>query len=116
MFIVFVGLVFRTKNVQFHSICSFIDPHSDSLQNGIVKPKSTNFLTLTINIKESQFQKVKNAVCSCELVHNNFKAVWKEFQQYSEEAKLIILAYHKFQHTKIYTNIPLIQSFISLED
>ena len=100
MFIVLVGLVFRTKNVQFHIICSFIDPHSDSLHNGIVKPKSTYFLTITINIKESQFQKVKNAVCSCELVHNNFKAVWKEFQQYSEEAELMILAIISFSILK----------------
>ena len=44
-----VGLVFNSKNVQFHITCSFkynisinatvVDPHSDSLQKSVVKPK-----------------------------------------------------------------------------
>ena len=36
-----VGLVFSSKNMQFH--ITEIDPHSDSLHNGIVKSKNTNF-------------------------------------------------------------------------
>ena len=50
MFMICIGLVFGSKNVQFHIICSFqhsinintteIDPHPDSLHNGIVKPKN----------------------------------------------------------------------------
>ena len=54
MFMVCVGLVFGSKNMQFHIICSFynsisintteVDPYSDksdSLHNGIVKPKNS---------------------------------------------------------------------------
>ena len=56
MFMVCVGLVFGSKNVQFHIICSFRhsinistaedDSHSDSLRNGVMKPKNNaEFLT-----------------------------------------------------------------------
>ena len=54
MFMVCVGLVFGSKNVQFHIICSFydsisinttdVDPHSDSLHDGIVNLKIDNYL------------------------------------------------------------------------
>ena len=47
MFMVCVGLVLGSKNVQFHIICSYyysisvnttkVDPHSDFLHNGIVR-------------------------------------------------------------------------------
>ena len=45
MFIVCVGIVFGSKNVQFYIICTSIkpwllDPHSDSLYNGIMKLKN----------------------------------------------------------------------------
>ena len=41
MFMACDGLVFSSKNMQFH--ITEIDPHSDSLHNGIVKSKNTNF-------------------------------------------------------------------------
>ncbi len=51
MFTVCVGLVFRSKSVQFPIICSLqysirvntveVDPHSDLLHICIVKPKNT---------------------------------------------------------------------------
>ena len=51
MFFVCVGFMFVSKSVQFGIICSLqyninintveVDPHSDSLQNGIVKPNNT---------------------------------------------------------------------------
>ena len=51
MFTVYVGLVFRSKYVQFPIICSLqysinintveIDPHSDLLHICIVKPKNS---------------------------------------------------------------------------
>ena len=57
MLIVCVGLVFCSKSMQFHIICSFynsmsintseVDPHSDSLHNGIVKPKNIRFWNST---------------------------------------------------------------------
>ena len=58
MFTVCVGLVFRSKYVQFPIICSLqyskninaveVDPHSDLLHNCIVKPKNSNILILVI--------------------------------------------------------------------
>ena len=58
MFMVCVGLVFGSKNMRFHIICSFyysisintieVDPHSnkfDSLHNGIVKPKNSQLVS-----------------------------------------------------------------------
>ena len=58
MFMVCVGLVFGSKNMLFHIIRSFyhsirintteIDPHSDksdSLHNGIVKPKNNQIVS-----------------------------------------------------------------------
>ena len=46
----YIGLVLDSKNIQFHIICSFyysininsteVDPHSNSLHNGIVKLKN----------------------------------------------------------------------------
>ena len=48
--VLYIGLVLDSKNIQFHIICSFyysisinsteVDPHSNSLHNGIVKPKN----------------------------------------------------------------------------
>ena len=48
--VLYIGLVLDSKNIQFHIICSFyysisihsteVDPHSNSLYNGIVKPKN----------------------------------------------------------------------------
>ena len=53
MFTVCVGLVFRSKYVQFPIICSLqysinintveVDPHSDLLHSCIVKPKNVSF-------------------------------------------------------------------------
>ncbi len=53
MFTVCVGLVFRSKYVQFPIICSLqyninintvaVDPHSDLLHTCIVKPKNSHF-------------------------------------------------------------------------
>ena len=59
MFTVYVGLVFRSKYVQFPVICSLqysinintveVDPHSDLLHICIVKPKNTKFEMLRIS-------------------------------------------------------------------
>ena len=58
MLTVCVGLVFRSKYVQFPIICSLqysinintveVDPHSDLLHICIVKPKNRNFVFLVI--------------------------------------------------------------------
>ena len=66
MLMVCVALVFGSKSMQFHIICSFyysmsintseVDPHSDSLHNGIVKPKNNTCCTVCSHIisKESE--------------------------------------------------------------
>ena len=59
MFTVCVGLMFRSKYVQFPIICSLqysinintveVDPHSDLLHICIVKPKNRKRFSLTVN-------------------------------------------------------------------
>ena len=59
-YITLIGLVLVGKNIQFHIICSFyystsinspeVDAHSNSLHNGIVKPKNIVNMMKTKNL------------------------------------------------------------------
>ena len=61
----YIGLVLDSKNIQFHIICSFcysisinsteVDPHSNSLHNGIVKPKNIVNMMKTKNLFKAPF-------------------------------------------------------------
>ena len=61
----YIGLVLDSKNVQFHIICSFyysisinsteVDPHSNSLHNGIVKPKNIVNMMKTLDLFKAPF-------------------------------------------------------------
>ena len=61
----YIGLVLDSKNIQFHIICSFyysisinsteVDPHSNSLHNGIVKPKNIVNMMKTKNLCKTPF-------------------------------------------------------------
>ena len=60
-----IGLVLDSKNIQFHIICSFyysvsinsteVDPHSNSLHNGIVKSKNIANMMKTKNLFKAPF-------------------------------------------------------------
>ena len=61
----YIGLVLVCKNIQFHIMCSFyysisinsteVDPHSNSLHNGIVKPKNIVNMMQTKNLFKAPF-------------------------------------------------------------
>ena len=61
----YIGLLLVCKNIQFHIICSFyysisinstvVDPHSNSLHNGIVKPKNIVNMMKTKNLFKAPF-------------------------------------------------------------
>ena len=63
--ILYIDLVLDSKNIQFHIICSFyysisinsteVDTHSNSLHNGIVKPKNIVNMTKTKNLFKAPF-------------------------------------------------------------
>ena len=64
-FMLYIGLVLDSKNIQFHIICSFyysisinstvVDPLSNSLHNGIVKPKNIVNMMKTKNLFKAPF-------------------------------------------------------------
>ena len=64
-FMLYIGLVLDSKNIQFHIICSFyysisinsteVDPHSNSLHNGIVKPNNIVNMMKTKNLFKAPF-------------------------------------------------------------
>ena len=69
----YISLVLACKNIQFHIFCSFydsisinsteVDPHSNSLHNGIVKPKNIVNVMKTKNLFKAPYinsiQKIK---------------------------------------------------------
>ena len=60
-----IGLVLDSKKIQFHIICSFyysvsinsteVDPHSNSLHNGIMKSKNIANMMKTKNLFKAPF-------------------------------------------------------------
>ena len=61
----YIGLVLDSKNIQFHIICSFyytisinsteVDPHSNSLYNGTVKPQNIMNMMKIKNLFKAPF-------------------------------------------------------------